>query len=458
MTTELVARLGLDDREFKRKVADAARKADEIFSDRALHKAQRFGAAAKGVGLGLSVAFGAAALALREYAKESSLAQRQMEALGEAGRRSVRSIGREVSMLVRDIEALGLTGRLGAAGDAITSALRWRDSWLNPARNEVRDLLEQNDRMDMADKRRELYGSLDAGLLGEGNSPAERRAIAERRALDENRRRLREIAGADILTNDQRAELVVRSNALRDESLRRVDRSGFGAMDPEIARLRYEQQRLGVIAATSTDDGRKLDAARQLAEVALQLKNLVARRDAMDNLGLSDSQVRSRITEAKDENRLDYVRSMIDIEEQKKLREEQKAQTRRGVRDQLVANRIEALGAGGNTAEARRLALGLNYTQELERIRADRSLSDEQRAALLGSTRSLFEAQFAALGSGFQQRLLGAGSGSLAGQVFVGAGPQSIDVQKSMDRTLKDIERNTSAMVAGAGEAGSTWR
>lgn len=455
---DLVATLGLKNRDFIRGLDDSERRASNFgtkFHRGVVQPINKFGAVA-GRAMGIAgIATAGAVKALDEYAKVSSIAERQMESFGRKSVKATQDLGREMSILAMELKGSGLTDLLsrglGGAGAGFMGVRNWASGG---GTGELHSLLRENERMDLAEKRRAAFEQL-SGELGTDEalaaSPEERRRIARDRAIRQNRDYLRSVAANPDLTGDQRADLIGRSVAERDERIRRIDRAPFGAFDDEIRRLTDQQTALkGREAMLPAGDYRD-NLSRELSKLTVELERLSGKRDILENVSLSAAEQERRMQSLRTTTAWDHREREARIEAEARARAAAGVARGRSVRDQIIGDQIDILGASGNTTEARRLALGLEYTRSREAILGDSELSKEQREALLASNKSRFEAEFAGVGSGFRQQTLGAGLGGLSDQVFNGPGPQMLDVAKESQRILDRIEQNTRENFARAG-------
>lgn len=481
---ELVARLGLDTSNFRRGLAESERWADKAQRDidarwRAVEQRQaedarkRSAALATGwrlAGVAAVAAVGSLSVAMSEYAKRSEEAAGGINRVKKSWGDLAAAVGRDIAggnkLLGRiagvpdHINGLRseIVDRLAAEGKLLHGQYPRTPTGyaaaLADTRGQTTELLAQED---LERQRRAMLAARD-----ERARLATGRAGDEARILQESRAGLLRVQSDENLSPADKLSLAEAIKARRDEQFARLDRATYGSMDASIFGQQGEVAKLRIQAASTRDDAERTRIELRLADAMERLAVLMGTRDALDNTGLSDPQATEQIRRARIEASRERAETLAGIaardrervERARIVAEERAAGARTFTRDRLIEDRIGILGANGNSAEARRMMLGLSYVQSEEAIKARTDLTDEQRAALLASNRSLFEAEYAATavtrGSG--PRVLGAGSGALLGQVFSGTGvaDQQLDVQKSMAETLKTISGNVADMAANS--------
>lgn len=475
---ELIVRMGLDPTPFRRGMTENERWLEQANarydrSQREAHQAetQRIRERHQTITTGFRVATIAAAAATAamakvwdEYSKRSDAAARSMSRFKDAQSDMLADIGRDIvggadygGALARRIDALsdarrGVSDALGAAAKSLGSGGRMS---VFAAYRDIREqdaLLREDEELDRRTRAMQSMRREGAGLIEDD------RARAIERALLDAAESLKRISANKDLNDSERYDLSERVKAARDEQVRRLDRATFGSMDARIFTAGDEVAALRSQMARATEDERA-DIESRLAASIERLTVLMATRAAMDDTSLTDAEVQARIERARVEARQQRDLTEAGLfaarrQQQERARIEAREAAERArvdVRDELSQDQIDVLAARGDDLEARRLGLALRYRQRQESIAARQDLTAEQRQALLESSKLAFEAQFAALGNGQRQQTLGAGSGVLAGDAFSGPGPM-LNVQKSMDRSLKSIDRKMDQV------GGGTWQ
>lgn len=486
---EMIVRMGLDPAPFRREMseqdrwvrqmqADAAgiaKRAHQAEADDVRQKHQMIQQSYRTLAVAGVAAIGALSAAWSEYAKRSDAAARSLDTLHEKASDFLAGVGRDIfggrqvgETIGRRLDALGdvrsgIVDVLGAGYKMQGSLMPGGASPMSPvaAWRDVREqdrILREDENIDRRIRAASTMRREGVGLITDDRA----RAIEE--AMIEAAEALKRIADDEDLSADDKYGLGERIKAARDEQVRRIERATYGSMDAKIFGTQDEIAGMRSQLARATEDERIAIESRLAASIE-RLAVLMATRTALDDTSLSDEQVRARIERARVEARQErdlteaglFTRGREAAERRAEQQRRDAAEaaerarlTRNSVRDQLAEDQIDVLGAGGDDLEARRLSLALRYRQRQESIAVRQDLTAEQRQALLESARTSFEAQFAALGGGQRQQILGAGSGILAGSAFSGPGPM-LDVQKSMDRSLKSIDRKMDQV------GGGTW-
>lgn len=483
---ELIVRMGLDPAPFRQGMSEnqrwletANRQFDTMQKERAAAETQRIRenhqiaqTSFRMLSIAGVAAIGALSGAWDEYSKRSEAAARGMDRMRSAWADFKADIGRDTfggaqTTVVEDAMTnlrgarRGVSDYFGSLWKSAGSMLPGGASPMSPV-SAYRDIQEQ-DRLLRDDERLDQRGRAMGTMRRESvGFIADDRARAIEEAMLEAAEALKRIADDPNLDHGQKDQLTERIKAARDEQVRRLERRTFGSMDADIFGAQDEVAGYRSQLARASEDERIAIESRLAASME-KLAVLMATRAALDDTSLSDAEVEARIARAKIEARQERDLTEAGLfardRDQRARRQEQERReaaeaadrarmTRTSVRDQLAEDQIDVLGASGNDLEARRLALALRYRQRQESIAARQDLSAEQRQALLKSAKTSFEAQFAALGNAQRQQTLGAGSGILAGDAFSGPGPM-LNVQKSMDLSLKSIDRKMDQVGGG---------